>query len=151
MARELPELVTNPRCYDDPHGAPLHIKTNRYRHHDHIVRVTAQPRFLHGFRRVWKDCYERRNPVRMYVASSYRSCAHQADVCRDICGNSGGCPGLCAPPGSSMHNIGNAVDAGPVKPRYADELRRIFQKHDFHNFSGVNGSDPWHWSFRVTG
>lgn len=44
------------------------------------------------------------------VVQSYRSCAKQRMACKGICGDPNGCPGTCAPPGKSWHQLGAAVD-----------------------------------------
>ena len=44
------------------------------------------------------------------VVQSYRSCREQAQACTNICGNPEGCPGTCARPGSSYHQLGAAID-----------------------------------------
>jgi len=46
----------------------------------------------------------------VYVAQSYRSCAQQRIACLNICGDPNGCPGRCAKPGTSYHQLGAAVD-----------------------------------------
>jgi LAS superfamily LD-carboxypeptidase LdcB len=118
--------------------------------------VELQPVAMKAFVRVYNDVTEKFGPHELGIASSYRSCSYQREVCERICGNGNGCPGTCAEPGHSMHQLGDAVDCPPVHPRHAAEIRRIFYKHGFHNFSsndGVRptGSDPWHFSYRLTG
>jgi D-alanyl-D-alanine carboxypeptidase len=44
------------------------------------------------------------------VVWSFRSCRQQRIACKNICGNPEGCPGLCAPPGLSWHQLGAAID-----------------------------------------
>ena len=44
------------------------------------------------------------------VVQSYRSCHQQAVACKNICGNVDGCPGRCAKPGLSYHQLGAAID-----------------------------------------
>ena len=67
--------------------------------------VTLQPIALHAFQLAVRYSSE---PI--FVSQSYRSCREQAVACRNICGNATGCPGRCAPPGTSYHQIGAAVD-----------------------------------------
>ena len=44
------------------------------------------------------------------VVQSYRTCRQQALACRNICGDPSGCPGRCAKPGTSYHQLGAAID-----------------------------------------
>src|SRR5207237_1775906 len=67
--------------------------------------VTLQPAALAAFKRA-----QRRSGGRIDVVQSYRSCAQQAEACRNVCGDPDGCPGRCAPPGLSYHQLGAAID-----------------------------------------
>ena len=67
--------------------------------------VTLQPVVMRAFRKA-----ERLVHGDISVVQSYRSCAVQAEACRNICGNAEGCPGRCAKPGTSYHQLGAAVD-----------------------------------------
>jgi hypothetical protein len=67
--------------------------------------VTLQPVALRAFKLAVRYS---REPI--YVSQSYRSCGQQAKACRTICGNANGCPGRCARPGTSYHQLGAAVD-----------------------------------------
>ena len=56
------------------------------------------------------------------ITSAFRSKQQQCDACRKICGNCGGCQGTgrgCAPPGSSCHQYGRAVD---IESRCAEQM-----------------------------
>ncbi|HSL15685.1 MAG TPA: hypothetical protein VK962_05330, partial [Actinomycetota bacterium] len=66
--------------------------------------VTLQPSAMRAFRAA-----ERTAGVDIPVIWSFRSCGQQRQACRDICGDPGGCPGLCAPPGLSWHQLGAAI------------------------------------------
>ena len=68
-------------------------------------RVTLQPNAMKAFKRA-----ERLAGARIPVVQSYRSCGQQAIACRTICGDTGGCPGQCASPGTSYHQLGAAID-----------------------------------------
>ena len=67
--------------------------------------VRLQPVAMKAFRAARREA-GREIPV----VESYRSCAQQRRACRAICGDPGGCPGLCAPAGLSWHQLGAAVD-----------------------------------------
>src|SRR6266540_7217081 len=81
----------------DPCGTPPPLRTY------HGVRL--QPSAMKAFKRA-----ERLADRSIPVIESYRSCSRQALACRSICGNGGGCPGRCASPGSSYHQLGAAID-----------------------------------------
>ena len=82
---------------DEPCASPVPLVTRR--------GVTLQPVAMQAFREA--ELLAGR-PIE--VIQSYRSCAKQAMACKSICGNPEGCPGLCAPPGLSYHQIGAAID-----------------------------------------
>jgi D-alanyl-D-alanine carboxypeptidase len=67
--------------------------------------VTLQPAALRAFRRA-----QRLADGSIAVVQSYRSCAQQAEACLNICGDANGCPGRCASPGTSYHQLGAAID-----------------------------------------
>jgi len=78
------------------------------------------------------------------VVQSYRSCAQQRMACKNICGDPQGCPGLCAPPGKSWHQLGAAIDItqeGLDTPAVVDALERNGW------CQSVPDSDPGHFSF----
>lgn len=80
------------------------------------------------------------------VVSGYRSPAYQAILCENMCGNSQGCPGRCAPPGASNHqHYGPGQGAVDVTNYYmfAAVARRIGSP--LHNSLGAQ--DPVHFSF----
>ena len=66
--------------------------------------VTLQPLAMAAFKRAEHDAGQR-----IPVVWSYRSCAQQQVACQNICG-AAGCPGRCAPPGKSWHQMGAAID-----------------------------------------
>ncbi len=67
--------------------------------------ITLQQPALKAFRKA-----QRQSDGNISVVQSYRSCAEQAAACRNICGNANGCPGTCASPGASYHQLGAAID-----------------------------------------
>lgn len=143
--RRSPALYTTLGC---PPKSRLHLRHQAFGTHIAIM----QERALHSLEEVWREVHRRGG--QFYIASTYRSCATQREVCQNICGNPNGCSGTCAPPGRSYHQLGLAVDAPATKN--PSEVRRIFYRHNWHNFSShdglrASGSDPWHFSFHVTG
>jgi hypothetical protein len=66
--------------------------------------VTLQPLAMRAFRKA-----EAQAGTAIAISASFRSCAQQAIACRNICGNAS-CPGRCAAPGTSWHQLGAAVD-----------------------------------------
>ena len=67
--------------------------------------VRLQPLAMSAFKAAQKQAGK---PIP--VVQSYRSCAKQRMACKGICGDPNGCPGTCAPPGKSWHQLGAAVD-----------------------------------------
>jgi hypothetical protein len=67
--------------------------------------VTLQPLAMVAFKHAQHDAGQH-----IPVVWSYRSCAQQQVACQNICGNAAGCPGRCAPPGKSWHQMGAAID-----------------------------------------
>jgi hypothetical protein len=87
---------------------------------------------------------ERDAGVEIPVVQSYRSCAEQRRACRGICGDPGGCPGLCAPPGLSWHQLGAAIDI--TEEGVADA--RIVEALEANGWcQALPDSDPGHFSF----
>jgi hypothetical protein len=84
-------------------------------------------------------------PIR--VTDSYRSHAQQAAAYARK-------PGLAAPPGSSYHERGLAIDVdGDAYGGYGSEaFRRVAETLEalgWHRFDPIR--EPWHFSYRVTG
>ncbi len=101
--------------------------------------VRLQPVVMRAFLQAERDA-----GVEIPVVQSYRSCAEQRRACRAICGDPQGCPGLCAPPGLSWHQLGAAIDItqeGLDDPRIFDALI------DNGWCQAVPDSDPGHFSF----
>ena len=121
----------------DPDGAervcarPEDLRTRR--------GITLTPEAMESFRRA-----ERLAGQRIDVVQSYRSCRQQARACNRICGNRGGCPGTCAPPGFSWHQRGAAIDITQAMletPGVASALEQSGW------CQAVPQSDPGHFSF----
>ena len=101
--------------------------------------VKLQPAAMRAFRLA-----ERRAHGDISVVQSYRSCHQQAVACRNVCGNAEGCPGRCAKPGTSYHQLGAAVDItqGSLDtPGVIAALRREGW------CESQPGTDPGHFSF----
>jgi D-alanyl-D-alanine carboxypeptidase len=101
--------------------------------------VTLQPNAMTAFKHA-ETIAGRPIPV----VQSYRSCAQQAEACKQICGNVNGCPGRCVKPGFSYHQLGAAIDVS------ADTLAQ----HDLVSAleragwcESVPATDPGHFSF----
>lgn len=77
------------------------------------------------------------------VGDSYRSCRQQAAACERICGNRRGCPDLCAPPGLSWHQRGEAVD---VTQAMLDTPGVIEALEEAGWCQSLPNSDPGHFS-----
>ncbi len=104
-----------------------------------IDGVKLQPLALRAFRRA-----ERLAGRKIDVVESYRSCRRQAAACRSICGSADGCPGTCASPGASAHQLGAAVDVSEAMldaPMVLDALGRAGWCQPLPR------SDPGHFSF----
>ncbi len=84
-----------------------------------VLRESA----MRAFRHAEKALAESGTGIR--VEWSYRDCEQQRQACLDICGDPSGCPNLCAEPGSSMHQIGAAVDLKPSSWRDAEVVRAL--------------------------
>ena len=101
--------------------------------------VRLQPVAMQAFLQAQRDAGV---PIR--VVQSYRSCAEQRRACRSICGNPEGCPGLCAPPGLSWHQLGAAID---ITQEGLDDPRILQALIDNGWCQSVPDSDPGHFSF----
>ena len=101
--------------------------------------VRLQPVARKAFLRAQRDA-----GVPIPVVQSYRSCAEQRRACRSICGNPEGCPGLCAPPGLSWHQLGAAID---ITQEGLDDPRILRALIDNGWCQPLPDSDPGHFSF----
>jgi hypothetical protein len=101
--------------------------------------VRLQPVAMKAFLQAQRDA-----GVPIPVVQSYRSCAEQRRACRSICGTPEGCPGLCAPPGLSWHQLGAAVD---ITQEGLDDPRIFRALIDNGWCQPLPGSDPGHFSF----
>lgn len=101
--------------------------------------VTLQPAALVAFRAAERQAGE---PIP--VVWSYRSCAQQRVACKGICGDANGCPGLCAPPGRSWHQLGAAIDT--TESALADP-KIVSALVDNGWCQPLPDSDPGHFSF----
>jgi len=101
--------------------------------------VTLQPVALAAFKRA-----QRMAGGSIDVVQSYRSCAQQAQACLHICGNSSGCPGRCARPGTSYHQLGAAID---VTQANLDTPGVIAALESAGWCQSEPRSDPGHFSF----
>lgn len=100
--------------------------------------VTLQPLAMVAFKRA-----ERLADRRIPVVWSYRSCAEQRLACRNICG-AAACPGRCAPPGKSWHQLGAAIDTN----QHALDTPEIVAALEAAGWcQSVPESDPGHFSF----
>jgi LAS superfamily LD-carboxypeptidase LdcB len=101
--------------------------------------VTLQPVALAAFKRA-----QRLSGGKIEVVQSYRSCAQQAEACRNICGDSNGCPGRCASPGLSYHQLGAAID---ITQDSLDTAGVIEALEEAGWCQSQPASDPGHFSF----
>jgi hypothetical protein len=101
--------------------------------------VTLQPQAMRAFKKA-----EELAGHRIEVVQSYRSCSQQAAACERICQNPGGCPGRCAPPGQSYHQLGAAVDISQAMLD-APEVISALEKAGW--CQSLPDSDPGHFSF----
>lgn len=100
--------------------------------------VTLQPLAMAALKRA-----ERLAGRRIPVVWSFRSCAEQRIACRHICG-AAECPGRCAPPGKSWHQLGAAIDTnqnGLDTPEIVEALEATGW------CQSLPTSDPGHLSF----
>jgi hypothetical protein len=101
--------------------------------------VTLQPLAMTAFKQAQRAVDER-----IDVVESYRSCADQSKACETICQNPDGCPGLCAPPGKSWHQLGAAVD---ITQESLDDPEIFAALVAAGWCQAVPDSDPGHFSF----
>lgn len=101
--------------------------------------VTLQPAAMRAFRKA-----VRLAPSPVLVVQSYRSCRQQAEACRSICGDPAGCPGRCASPGTSYHQLGAAVD---LSQGSLDGPGVIHAMEEAGWCQSEPASDPGHFSF----
>jgi D-alanyl-D-alanine carboxypeptidase len=78
------------------------------------------------------------------VVQSYRSCAQQAIDCQRICGNAQGCPGRCAKPGTSYHQLGAAIDISQASLDTSGVVAALTQAGWCQS---VPRTDPGHFSY----
>jgi LAS superfamily LD-carboxypeptidase LdcB len=83
-------------------------------------------------------------PGPVLVVQSYRSCRQQAEACRSICGDPTGCPGRCASPGTSYHQLGAAVD---LSQGSLDSSGVIHAMEEAGWCQSQPATDPGHFSF----
>lgn len=100
--------------------------------------VRLQPVAMEAFQQAQRDA-----GVPIPVVQSYRSCAQQRRACRSICGNREGCPGRCAPPGLSWHQLGAAID---ITQEGLDN-RVVAALEEKGWCQSLPDSDPGHFSF----
>jgi hypothetical protein len=101
--------------------------------------VTLQPNAMKAFKRA-----ERQAGKRIPVVQSYRSCAQQAIACRSICGDADGCPGQCASPGTSYHQLGAAIDVSAETLQSRTVVNALVKAGWCQS---LPDSDPGHFSF----
>ena len=101
--------------------------------------VRLQPVAIEAFRHAQTDA-----GMPIPVVQSFRSCGQQRIACRNICGDPLGCPGLCAPPGKSWHQLGAAIDT----TQEALDTPGIVSALEANGWcQSVPDSDPGHFSF----
>jgi hypothetical protein len=101
--------------------------------------VTLQPAAMKAFRMAQHRVHDA-----IAVVQSYRSCGQQAEACTNICGNANGCPGTCASPGASYHQLGAAVD---ITQGSLDTPGVIAALQHFGWCESEPNTDPGHFSF----
>ncbi len=101
--------------------------------------VTLQPAAMRAFKRA-----QRLAGRRIVVTESYRSCSEQAIACERICSDPEGCPGRCAPPGRSYHQLGAAMDVTVEMLQSADVIEALKEAGWCQS---LPDSDPGHFSF----
>jgi hypothetical protein len=104
-----------------------------------VAGVTLQPAAMRAFRHA-----QHRAHGQIDVVQSYRSCGQQAEACRNICGNANGCPGTCASPGASYHQLGAAID---ITQGSLDSPGVIAALVRFGWCESEPNTDPGHFSF----
>jgi hypothetical protein len=101
--------------------------------------VTLQPAAMRAFRQA-----ERLAGRSIAVVESYRSCSDQAAACERICSDPNGCPGRCAPPGASYHQLGAAIDVTEAMLQSPEVIGAL---KDAGWCQSLPDSDPGHFSF----
>ncbi|MFN2543379.1 MAG: D-alanyl-D-alanine carboxypeptidase family protein [Actinomycetota bacterium] len=101
--------------------------------------VTLQPIAMRAFKRAL-----RLSEAPIIVVQSYRSCHQQALACRNVCGDASGCPGRCAKPGTSYHQIGAALD---ITQGSLDSAGVVTALEGSGWCQSEPSSDPGHFSF----
>ena len=101
--------------------------------------VTLQPVAMRAFKRAL-----RLSAGPIVVAQSYRSCRQQALACRSICGDASGCPGRCARPGTSYHQLGAAID---ITQGSLDTPGVVAALQESEWCQSQPASDPGHFSY----
>jgi hypothetical protein len=101
--------------------------------------VTLQPKALAAFRQA-----QRLAARSIPVVESYRSCHKQAMACVNICGRAEGCPGQCAKPGTSYHQLGAAID---IRQSALNTLAIVAALQRTGWCQALPDSDPGHFSF----
>jgi D-alanyl-D-alanine carboxypeptidase len=101
--------------------------------------VTLQPNAMKGYQKA-----QRLSGGRITVVQSYRSCGAQALACLKICGDANGCPGTCAAPGRSYHQLGAAIDVSAASLASSRVLRAL---RTTGWCQSLPNTDPGHFSF----
>ena len=101
--------------------------------------MRLQPKALQAFKRAQSLAGRR-----IVVVQSYRSCSDQASACERICQDPNGCPGRCAPPGASYHQLGAAIDVSEAMLQSSDVITALEAAGWCQS---VPDSDPGHFSF----
>ena len=105
----------------------------------HFQGVVLQPLAMEAFKRAQRSAGR---PIE--VVASYRSCGAQRLACRNICGDPNGCPGECAKPGQSWHQLGAAIDVSTASLDFPAILAAL---RDSGWCQPLPSSDPGHFSF----
>ncbi len=101
--------------------------------------VTLQPVAMRALRKA-----QRLAGGAIQVVQSYRSCGQQGEACWAICGDADGCPGRCASPGTSYHQLGAAVDITQLSLDTPGVIRSLERAGWCQS---EPASDPGHFSF----
>jgi hypothetical protein len=141
IQRRIGMATTKPiRVFSRPWNGPASA-LNLDRAQMHGRTVTLQERALKSLLLAEKNLKSRRKPIPLIVVQSFRTHAEQKRIW-----NSGVRP--AAPPGSSYHEQGLAVDMY-FKAGDAAAIRKEMKKRGWHQFSVA--SDGGHFSYQVTG
>jgi hypothetical protein len=116
---------------DDPCAERVPLRT--------VDGVRLQPIAMRAFLQAERDA-----GVVIPVVQSYRSCPEQRQACRAICGNTEGCPGLCAPAGLSWHQLGAAID---ITEEGVADPAIVLALESNGWCQALPDSDPGHFSF----